>query len=81
MTICVGIGVHLSVPAKLRFLLSREPGCLKTLWGVLHCIKCNMDHSMMTTIEAVNMIRENCQDKSVLWRINTEEEYHEETKG
>lgn len=37
----------------------------------------NMDHSMLTAIECVNNIRENKKDKSNIWRINTEKEYHE----
>jgi protoporphyrinogen oxidase len=36
----------------------------------------NMDHSMMTSIEAVRAI---CgeTDKSIIWKVNTEKEYHE----
>lgn len=37
----------------------------------------NMDHSMLTAIEAVNQIKNNKTDKSVVWNVNTEEEYHE----
>lgn len=37
----------------------------------------NMDHSMLTSIEAVNLIKENNKDKSILWKVNTEKEYHE----
>lgn len=37
----------------------------------------NMDHSMLTAIEAVNQIKNNNTDKSVVWNVNTEEEYHE----
>jgi protoporphyrinogen oxidase len=37
----------------------------------------NMDHSMLTAIEAVRNIRENRTDKSNIWNVNTEEEYHE----
>lgn len=37
----------------------------------------NMDHSMLTAIEAVNLIREGNPDQSVLWKVNTEKEYHE----
>ncbi|MDR1407732.1 MAG: NAD(P)/FAD-dependent oxidoreductase [Tannerella sp.] len=37
----------------------------------------NMDHSMLTAIEAVRSIKENRTDKSSIWNVNTEEEYHE----
>ncbi|MDR0604886.1 MAG: NAD(P)/FAD-dependent oxidoreductase [Bacteroidales bacterium] len=39
----------------------------------------NMDHSMLTAIETVRNIKENRKDKSNIWNINTEEEYHETT--
>lgn len=38
----------------------------------------NSDHSMLTAMAAVDMILEGKTDKSHLWKINTEEEYHEE---
>ena len=38
----------------------------------------NQDHSMLTAIEAVELIRTENYDKTKLWEINTEEEYHEE---
>ncbi len=37
----------------------------------------NQDHSMLTAIEAVNIIVEKRRDKNSIWDINTEEEYHE----
>lgn len=37
----------------------------------------NMDHSMLTAIEAVNVIKNNQSDKSSIWDVNTEESYHE----
>lgn len=37
----------------------------------------NMDHSMLTAMEAVNNILNNRTDKSNVWAVNTEEEYHE----
>ena len=37
----------------------------------------NMDHSMLTSIETVNNIINNIKDKSNIWNVNTEEEYHE----
>lgn len=37
----------------------------------------NMDHSMLTAMEAVDAVREGKTDKSAIWAVNTEEEYHE----
>lgn len=37
----------------------------------------NMDHSMLTAMEAVTCIREGSSDKTNLWNVNTEEDYHE----
>ncbi len=37
----------------------------------------NMDHSMLTAIETVKHIMEGNKDKSSIWAVNTEEEYHE----
>lgn len=36
----------------------------------------NMDHSMLSGIEAVNVIKNNLS-KDILWKVNTEKEYHE----
>ncbi len=41
----------------------------------------NMDHSMLTAMVAVDNIIENIEGKDNIWKVNTEEEYHEETKG
>lgn len=38
----------------------------------------NTDHSMLTAMAAVNNIVEGRTDKSNIWEINTEDEYHEE---
>lgn len=40
----------------------------------------NMDHSMMTSFEAVDCLIKN-KNKDTLWNINTEKEYHESTKS
>lgn len=40
----------------------------------------NTDHSMLTAMEAVENIITGRKDKSNIWDINTEEEYHEEHK-
>ena len=37
----------------------------------------NMDHSMLTAIEAVNQIKNGTTDKTAIWNVNTEQEYHE----
>jgi protoporphyrinogen oxidase len=37
----------------------------------------NMDHSMLMAFEVVRLIRGESDDKSKLWEINTESEYHE----
>ncbi len=41
----------------------------------------NMDHSMVTAFEAVNCIKTGATDKSAVWNVNTEKEYHEEKKA
>ncbi len=38
----------------------------------------NQDHSMLTAIAAVNNIIEGKKDKSNIWNVNVEKEYHEE---
>ncbi len=38
----------------------------------------NMDHSMVTAFEAVKNIRNASTDKTNIWQVNTEREYHEE---
>ncbi|MBQ0092887.1 MAG: hypothetical protein KBS45_06145, partial [Clostridiales bacterium] len=40
----------------------------------------NMDHSMVTAFEAVNCIRAGSSDRTAVWNVNTEKEYHEEKK-
>ena len=42
----------------------------------------NMDHSMLTAVEAVRSIANGTRDKATVWAVNTEKEYHEEkTEG
>ncbi|MDR1562742.1 MAG: NAD(P)/FAD-dependent oxidoreductase [Dysgonamonadaceae bacterium] len=38
----------------------------------------NMDHSMLTAIEAVKLLKSGKTDKSPVWNVNTEGAYHEE---
>ena len=40
-----------------------------------------MDHSMLTAVEAVNAVKVGSVDKSTVWNVNTEKEYHEEKKS
>lgn len=40
----------------------------------------NMDHSMVTSFEAVKNILSGRTDKDNIWNVNTEKEYHEEKK-
>jgi protoporphyrinogen oxidase len=37
----------------------------------------NMDHSMLSALEAVNAIHSGSKDKSAIWNVNSEEDYHE----
>ena len=41
----------------------------------------NMDHSMVTAFEAVNCIKNGSTDRTAVWNVNTEKEYHEEKKA
>lgn len=41
----------------------------------------NMDHSMLTAIETVKNIKSNIKDKTNIWNVNTEREYHETKEG
>lgn len=38
----------------------------------------NLDHSMITSFEAVKCILEGSSDRSSIWNVNTEKDYHEE---
>lgn len=38
----------------------------------------NMDHSMLTAVEAVKCIKNGNTNKDSVWNVNTEQEYHEE---
>ena len=40
----------------------------------------NIDHSMVTSFETVKNILSGEKDKSNIWSVNTEKEYHEEKK-
>ena len=38
----------------------------------------NMDHSMMTALEASRLFRNHASSRETLWNVNTEKEYHEQ---
>ena len=40
----------------------------------------NMDHSMLAAMTAVDIISQQCSDKTVLWQVNAEKDYHESKK-
>lgn len=69
---------------------SSMPELEKWLCGIenLYCIGRNglhrynnMDHSMLTAIEAVRCLLSGSMDKACIWQVNTEQEYHEEKRG
>ncbi len=41
----------------------------------------NQDHSMLTAMTSVDNILAGVKDKSGIWNINTEQDYHEEKKS
>lgn len=41
----------------------------------------NMDHSMATAFEAVDLITSKKNDRNALWSVNTEKEYHEQKQS
>ncbi len=41
----------------------------------------NMDHSMLTAIEAVNCIIRGIRSKDTLWKVNSDQEYHEKKQN
>lgn len=56
-------------------------------YGNLYCVGRNgqhrynnMDHSMETSFQAVDNILSGRADKTNIWNVNTEKEYHEEKK-
>jgi protoporphyrinogen oxidase len=40
----------------------------------------NMDHSMLSALEAVKAVHSGSKDKSAIWNVNSEEDYHESKK-
>ncbi len=41
----------------------------------------NMDHSMLTAMKAVEVLKNQDRDKKAVWDVNTEQNYHETNKG
>ena len=41
----------------------------------------NMDHSMLTAMEAVDCLFHEMKNKKAIWQVNTEQVYHEEKNG
>jgi hypothetical protein len=41
----------------------------------------NQDHSMLSAKRAVEAILEGSSDKSAIWSVNIDDEYHEETSS
>ena len=41
----------------------------------------NIDHSMCTSFETVKAILADSNDRTAVWSVNTEQEYHEEESG
>ncbi len=41
----------------------------------------NMDHSILTAIEAVRAVKTGSTDKTAVWEVNMEQEYHEEKRS
>ena len=69
---------------------SQMPDLVQFLNGIenLYCVGRNgqhrynnMDHSMETAFEAVENILSGAKDKSNIWNVNTEQEYHEVGKN
>lgn len=41
----------------------------------------NMDHSMLTAMEAVRLLKDGIADRTSLWKVNTESDYQEEASA
>ncbi|MCR5790872.1 MAG: NAD(P)/FAD-dependent oxidoreductase [Lachnospiraceae bacterium] len=64
---------------KLRAYLDRIPNLYCVGRNGQHRYN-NIDHSMCTSFEAVKNILSGRKDKSNIWNVNTEQEYHEQQK-
>jgi protoporphyrinogen oxidase len=61
---------------ELRFFLDKFENLFLLGRNGMHKYN-NQDHSMLTAMTAVDNIVEGRRDKSNIWNVNTEEEYHE----
>ncbi len=64
---------------ELRSWVDRFPNLFLVGRNGMHKYN-NQDHSMLTAMTAVDNIEAGIEDKSNLWAVNTEMEYHEEKK-
>jgi len=64
----------------IRRYTDRFPGLFLVGRNGMHKYN-NADHSMLTAMVAVDNICTGITDKSNIWSINTEQEYHEEATG
>ncbi len=82
-----GIQVKVKKAYPAYFGSYRDFGCVQDYLSSLDGIYCigrngqhkynNMDHSMLTAMEAVRALKGEV-DKNIIWKVNTEHEYHEE---
>lgn len=61
---------------RVRSWLDGFPNLFPVGRNGMHCYN-NQDHSMLAAKTAVDCIAQNSSDKSALWAVNAEEEYHE----
>ena len=62
---------------EIRKELKAYPGLILVGRNGMHKYN-NQDHSMLTAMTAVDNILAGITDKTALWEINTEQDYHEE---
>ena len=65
---------------EIRTYLERYPNLFLVGRNGMHRYN-NQDHSMLTAMMAVDNIIAGRTDKSNLWEVNTEMDYHEEAKA
>ncbi len=65
---------------RVRKWLDTFPNLFPIGRNGMHCYN-NQDHSMLAAKAAVDCIAEGSTDKSALWAVNAEEEYHEIKNG
>ena len=65
---------------RVRSWLDGIPNLLPIGRNGMHCYN-NQDHSMLAAKAAVDCIATGAKDKSTLWSVNSEDEYHETKSG